>query len=307
MGKPLNIPDPEQGLPFCDVHCHVPWTEGTISNDKGMASLPSPERQIEELHERGGLFFITSSIDLNTTKAYLDFTRQHEGIYFTCGMGPQAVTYTKKQLFEASFEEWLNIIEKNADFPRLVAYGEIGLDFHHAKTTAQRTRQIDQLDRILSVVVDKGKPIVFHVRNAGPNDKDPTDASHPFNEPEAAARQILALVEAHGIEPSRVLFHCYSGPASLNDEIGSRGFFFSVPSSAFGFDKWYKVSMTLPVEQLMTETDAPFQHPRSMEPINTPSNARYAIAAIAQARGIDQETVANISVENAKKFFKISL
>ncbi|HME52251.1 MAG TPA: TatD family hydrolase [Candidatus Lokiarchaeia archaeon] len=305
MGKSLNIPEPEPGLSFCDVHCHVPWTEGTISSDKGMSSLPPPEMQIEELKERGGLFFISSSIDLNTTRSCLEFVKNHEEVYFTCGMGPQAVTYTKKQVFESQFEEWLSIMNEHADFSRLVAFGEIGLDFHHAKTSKQRERQINELDRILSIVVDKGKPIVFHVRNAGPNDKDPNDAGHPFNEPDAAARQILTLVETHGIEPSRVLFHCYSGPASLNDELAARGFWFSVPSSAFGFDRWYKVSMTLPVERLMTETDAPFQHPRSMEPINMPSNARYAIAVIAQARGLDQATVAGITLENAKKFFGI--
>lgn len=305
MGKSLNVQEPEPGLPFCDVHCHVPWTEGTISSDKGMSSLPLPEKQIEEMREQGGLFFISSSIDLDTTRTCLDFVKNHEGIYFTCGMGPQAVTYTKKPLFESRFEEWLSIINENIDFPRLLAFGEIGLDFHHAKTAKQRTRQINELDRILSIVVDKGKPIIFHIRNSGPGDKDPTDSGHPFNDPEAAAREVLTLVDAHGIAPSRVLFHCYSGPVTLNEELASRGFWFSVPSSAFSFEKWYKVSITLPVEQLMTETDSPFQHPRSMEPINMPSNARYAIAAIAHARSLDQETVAKKTVENARTFFGI--
>jgi len=92
----------------------------------------------------------------------------------------------------------------------------------------------------------------------------------------------------------------------MNGELARRGFWFSVPSSAFGIERWNKVSRTLPLDRLVTETDSPFQHPRSMEPVNMPANARYAIAAIAHARNMAQGIVAKKTVDNARSFFKIN-
>nr|MDO8112146.1 TatD family hydrolase [Candidatus Sigynarchaeota archaeon] len=303
MGKALNIPEPEPDLSFCDVHGHVPWIEGTFKSDAWGKTLASADKQHADFKKAGGVFFITCSIDLNSAVEILKFVEKHRDVCYSCGMAPQTVTYTKTKAYESEFKQWLDIIEKNGE--KIIAFGEIGLDFHHAKALGQRKRQIDELDRILSIVKGKKKPIVLHVRNAGPSDKDMGNPDHAFNQPDAAAREVVALLDKHGISPARVLFHCYSGPSSLNEELAKRGFFFSIPSSAFGFEKWFKVSTSLPLERIMTETDSPFQHPRSMEPINAPENARYAIAAIAHARGIDQKVVATTTLKNAKAFFKI--
>ncbi len=299
MGKRLEIPEPARGLTFVDTHCHVPWTEG-----RPHKAIPTPEQQLAAFKEAGGEFFITCSIDLESTLACAEFVRKHANdVYFSCGMAAQTVTYTPAERYRSEFTKWKDWVDAHGDL--IVAFGEIGLDFHHAKTLDKREHQVGGFREILAFLRDKKKPIVLHVRNAGPPDQDATHPDHPYNKPDAATKKVVELLDEAKMDLARVLFHCYSGPASANDELVKRGFMFSVPSSAYGFERWYKVSKTIPIDRLVTETDSPFQHPASMEPINAPRNARYAIAAIAHSHCVDQEKVAGITVKNARSFFGI--
>nr|MDO8086538.1 TatD family hydrolase [Candidatus Sigynarchaeum springense] len=297
MVKLLDVPEPEAGFPFVDTHCHV-----ADRAFKGL--LPSPEKQLSDYRTAGGQFLIVCSIDMESARTCLAFARSSKDVYFSCGWAPQTVTYTPIDKYEKDFGEWNRFLEANLAI--IVAFGEIGLDFHHAKTLEKRERQIEAFEKILSIVTSKKKPIVLHVRNAGPGDVDHSHPDHAYNKPEGALRVVLAKLDSYGVSPSTVLFHCYSGPASMNGELARRGFWFSVPSSAFGIERWNKVSRTLPLDRLVTETDSPFQHPRSMEPVNMPANARYAIAAIAHARNMAQGIVAKKTVDNARSFFKIN-
>jgi TatD DNase family protein len=296
MGKSLNVPEPEAGIPFVDTHCHV-----ADRNFRG--SLPSPAQQLADYRKAGGQFLIVCSIDIESTKDGLPFAKANERVYYTCGWAPQTVTHTAADKYRADFAKWLKFIDANVD--SILAFGEIGLDFHHAKTLERREQQIAVFDKILSIVAPKGKNIILHVRNAVSADVDQDHPDHAYNKPEGAVRVVIDMLAQHNVPPSTVLFHCYSGPESMNDELARSGFWFSVPSSAFGIEKWNKVSKTLPLDRLVTETDSPFQHPHSMEPVNTPANARYAIAAIAYARNIQQGLVAHKTVQNARTFFHV--
>ena len=296
MGKSLNVREPEAGIPFVDTHCHI-----ADRNFKG--SLPSPAKQLTDYRKAGGQFLVLCSIDIESAKDGLAFAKANERVYFTCGWAPQTVTYTAIAKYEKEYAEWVRLIENNEG--SILAFGEIGLDFHHAKTLEKRDRQIAELDRILTLVSPKKKPIVLHVRNAAPVDEDRGHPEHAYNKPDGAVRVIMEMLARHRIQPSTVLFHCYSGPATMNAELARMGFWFSVPSSAFGIEKWNKVSKTLPLDRLVTETDSPFQHPTSMEPENTPVNARYAVAAIAHARNVSQLDVGKKTVENARAFFHL--
>ncbi|MHA1684072.1 MAG: TatD family hydrolase [Promethearchaeota archaeon] len=296
MGKKLNIPEPEDNLPFIDTHCHVPWTEGKSRTGK-------PAKQLKDFLDVGGEFLITCSIDMKSAPLVANFARQNENVHFSCGMAPQTVTYTPRDDYEVEFGNWKEFSENNID--EIITFGEIGLDFHHAKTLEKRNLQVKEFKNILSFIVNKNKPVVLHVRNAGPADIDRDHPDHKFNNKDGAMNEILKQLKAHGINTNQTLFHCYSGPATMNDELAKMGFMFSVPSSAFGNNRWYKMSKSIPLHQLVTETDSPFQHPYLYKPTNVPSNARYSIAAIAHSHGIPQEEVAKATVENARRFFNI--
>ncbi|MFX0010193.1 MAG: TatD family hydrolase, partial [Candidatus Hermodarchaeota archaeon] len=84
-----------------------------------------------------------------------------------------------------------------------------------------------------------------------------------------------------------------------------QGYTLSVPSSAYGINKWRRVTKNSPLTSLVTETDSYYQHPYLRGPVNVPLNVKYSIAAIAFSHNIPQHKVSQITVENAIKFFNM--
>ena len=299
MPSKTNIPEPEDGLKFIDVHCHIPFPRP--KNDK----LPSDEVQYSNYFKLGGLYLITCSIDMKTLNLVLKFVKNKENIGFTCGWAPQTVTYTPKNKYEKEWKEWASYIKnKENDY---LAIGEIGLDFHHAKTLEKRNRQVKEFRKVLEITEDLEKPYVLHVRNAAENERDRYNQNHRFNKKDGANQEILKNLKEFNVKPEKVMWHCFSGPQEYGISLPKQGFMLSVPSSAYGYNRWQKVSKNSPIESLVTETDSYYQHPYQRGPINVPSNARYAIAAIAYSHGLSQSVVSEKTIINARNFFNLKI
>lgn len=300
MPKQIRIPEPEDGLNFIDVHCHLPFPRP--KNDH----LPSDDEQYSNFFRMGGLYLITSTIDLNTLKLTLNFKKDHERNYgFTCGWAPQTVTYTSKNKHDQYWKEWLEFVMSHPD--DYLGIGEVGLDFHHAKTLDKRNRQIEILDKIFEHTKDLNKPYILHVRNAAKHEFDPQNPKHRFNKNDGANKEILSMVKKHNIVPKRVMWHCFSGPEEYGRILPHQGFMLSVPSSAYGFERWRRVMNNSPLKSLVTETDSYYQHPYKRGPINIPSNVRYSIAAIAHSHDVSQKEVSKLTVQNAIDFFNLKI
>ncbi|GAH53416.1 unnamed protein product, partial [marine sediment metagenome] len=82
-------------------------------------------------------------------------------------------------------------------------------------------------------------------------------------------------------------------------------YYVSIPSSAYGFKRWRRNIKGIPLDKILTETDACMQHPFKMGAFNTPANVKYSIAAIAYVNNIKQKEVADQVLKNAKKLFGI--
>ena len=299
MPKKISIPEPEKGLKFIDAHCHLPFPRP--KNDK----LPSNEEQYTNYFKKGGLYLITCSIDMITLDLVLNFIENKKNIGFTCGWAPQTVTYTSKQKYQTEWKKWIDFILQNSE--KYLAIGEIGLDFHHAKTLEKRNKQIEELKKILEITKDLNKPYVLHVRNAAEHEYDRNNPKHRFNKKDGANKEVIRILKEFKIDPGSVLWHCFSGPEEYGRSLPNQGFMLSVPSSSYGFDRWRNVSKNSPLESLITETDAYYQHPYKRGPVNIPSNARYSIAAIAFSHNLPQKIVSEKTIENAKKFFNLRI
>lgn len=299
MPVKFNIPEPEAGLKFIDVHCHIPFPRP--KNDK----LPSDEEQYRNYFQVGGLYLITCSIDNITLDLVLDFIKNKKNIGFTCGWAPQTVTYTQKNKYDDEYKKWIDYIVNNPD--DYLAIGEIGLDFHHAKTLEKRNKQIDELKKILEVTRKLNKPYVLHVRNAAKHEFDRNNPKHRFNNKDGANKEIVRILKEFNINPKKVLWHCFSGPEEYGILLPNQGFMLSVPSSSYGFERWRRVSKNSPIENLLTETDAYYQHPYKRGPVNVPSNARYSISAIAHSHNLSQNEVSEKTIENAIRFFNLRI
>ncbi|MFW9879131.1 MAG: TatD family hydrolase [Candidatus Thorarchaeota archaeon] len=300
MPKKVLIPEPEDNLKFIDVHCHMPFFRPR--NDH----LPTDREQYFDYFKLGGQYLITSTIDINTLNLTLVFFKEdYKNFGFTCGWAPQNVTYTPKDKYETEWKKWVDYVKNHNE--EFLAIGEIGLDFHHAQTLEKRYKQIYVFKQILELTKDLDKPYVLHVRNAAEQELDRDNPKHRFNKRDGANKEILTILKEFNISPKKVLWHCFSGPEDYGKTLPNQGFIISVPSSAYGFDRWRRVSENSPLYSLVTETDSYYQHPYKRGPINVPSNVRYSIAAIAYSHNIAQKLVSERTVENALKFFNIEI
>jgi len=300
MPKKISIPEPEENLKFIDVHCHLPFPRP--KNDR----LPLDQKQYLDYLKMGGIYLITSTIDMLTLNLTTKFMKQKaKNFGFTAGFAPQTITYTPKQQYDSEWKSWVEYIQNNQE--KYLAIGEIGLDFHHAKTLEKRNRQVEVFKEILEITKDFNKPYVLHVRNAAEHEFDRQHPKHRFNKRDGANKEILNILKEFKINPENVIWHCFSGPEEYGRTLPNQGFMLSVPSSAYGFDRWRKITKFSPLESLVTETDAYYQHPYKRGPINVPSNVRYSIAAIAYSHNMPQKLVSEKTVENAKKFFNLEI
>ncbi len=300
MPKKIVIPEPEPGLNFIDVHCHLPFHRP--KNDR----LPSDKEQYLSFFKMGGHYLITSTIDMQTLSLTLNFMKEFDKNFgFTCGWAPQTVTYTPKNKYVKEWQEWVNYIEANQE--KYLAIGEIGLDFHHAKILEKREKQVEEFRKIIEITRNLNKPYVLHVRNAAEHEFDRQHPKHRFNKKDGANKEILKILNEFKIIPQRVLWHCFSGPEEYGRNLPKQGFKLSVPSSAYGFNRWCRVTKFSPLESLLTETDSYYQHPYKRGPLNVPSNVRYSIAAIAYSHNIPQTLVSEKTIENAINFFNLKI
>ena len=299
MPSQYKVPEPEAGLKFIDAHCHIPFPRPR--NDK----LPSNDQQYKDYLRMGGVYLITCSIDIITLNLVLDFIKGKKNIGFTCGWAPQTVTYTQKSKHSEQYKKWIEYILNNPE--KYLAIGEIGLDFHHAKTLDKRNKQVEIFKKILASTTELDKPYVLHVRNAAKHEFDRNNPKHRFNNNDGANKEIIRILKEFKINSKKVLWHCFSGPEEYGRSLPNHGFMLSVPSSSYGVDRWRNATKNSPIEYLVTETDAYYQHPYKRGPVNVPSNARYSISAIAYSHNLSQNEVSEKTVDNAKNFFNLEI
>ena len=258
MSKMSKIPDrvplePIKNLPLIDGHCHIPW------NAPPPQGLLSYEDQYALFFDEKGQFLISCSTDTETYEILKKFTQTHPNMGFTAGWAPQNEVYMKSHEHTMQFERYLEYL--NFDTSSYLGIGEIGLDFHHAKSLPQRNDQIKYFRLIIQKTMHLNKPYILHVRNPAENDQDSEHPNHEFNANDAANQQIWNILNEEKIPLSSVIWHCYSGPKSWSKRLLDAGCYLSVPTSAFGKNRWRKLIENAPINQLLTETDSPYQHP----------------------------------------------
>lgn len=300
MTKKIIIAEPEEGLKFIDTHCHLPFPRPQ-KNDK----LPPDELQYKQYLENGGVYLITSSIDNATLKLIQNFIKGKNKIGYTCGWAPQTVTYTPEKKYNEEWKKWIDFVINNSK--NFLGIGEIGIDFHHAKTLEKRTKQVLELEKIFELTLDLDKPYILHVRNAAKNELDIENPNHKFNHYDGATKEILRILEEFNIKSSKVMWHCFSGPDEYGLSLSEQGYKLSVPSSAYGNNKWRRVTAKSSLDSLVTETDSYYQHPYLHGPLNVPLNVRYSIAAISYTHNISQVDVSTKTVHNALEFFNLDI
>ena len=198
-------------------------------------------------------------------------------IYSMIGIYPsEAKTYT---------QQVENKMIELAKSPKVVAVGEIGLDYYWDKSFVDLQKEV--FIKQINLANKLNLPIVVHYREAH---KDCFD-----------------ILKEHN-KGSKILFHCFSGSVEFMCECVKQGWLIALGGVVTFKNavKMKEVAREVPLDKLVLETDAPYLTPvpyRGKE--NKPAYVRYVAEEIAQIRGISLEEIIDITTRNAEEFFGI--
>jgi TatD DNase family protein len=247
-----------------DTHCHL--------NDS--IAFPDPAAVLEESRKAGVWRVFVVGVDAEDGQRAIDLAEAYEEVFAIVGWHPNYTsTYSPTGLKR---------IESMLAHPKVVALGEIGLDFHwqYATLDEQRSALFDQLDLAASTE----KPVVFHCREAYP--------------------ALLDILESRAKLP--YLIHCFAGDPCDATRAVALDCYFGVdgPITYKKSTQLREIFVSLSRDRIVVETDSPYMSP---EPFrgkpNKPANVGLVNSALAAALGISSEECAALTTENAARFF----
>lgn len=264
-------------MELVDVHSHL--DDSRFKEDL--------DEVIERAREAEVKFIITSGVNPSTNRAVLKLQEKYSDIVkVSFGVYPiDAIIEKISDAGEESnlrFVEEFNVdnelkwIEENKDF--CVAIGECGLDYKVVEGYNDEQKEVFAKVIELSKKIDK--PLVIHSRKA----------------------ELDAIDMMESMNCKKVLMHCFNGKKSLIKRCVELGWSFSVPPIITRLDHFKMLVEMVPLEQLMTETDAPYLSPEAGTR-NESANVRVTIKEIAKIKELPEEEVAEKLFDNAKEMF----
>ncbi|MEW5747150.1 MAG: TatD family hydrolase [Nitrospirota bacterium] len=257
-----------------DTHCHLEMD--AFDRDR--------EEVIRRAREAGLDALITIGSDFEGCKGAVEIARKYDFVYATVGIHPHDAKDFGDEVFDR-IKEWTGISRQGASrSSKVVAVGEIGLDYHydHSPREVQREVFIKQLQ----YAKEADLPVVVHSREA----KEDT----------------LRILETSGIRKG--VMHCFSGDREMAERVLMMGLHISIagPVTFKKATQLQEVAKLIPDEYLLVETDAPYLAPephrgKRNEPAYVVNTARF----IAQLRGVSFEDIDRITTVNAKRLFGI--
>lgn len=263
-------------IQYFDTHTHL--FDAVFQND-----LPDV---IERAREAGVAWFIVPATDLATSRAAIQLADSYENIFAAVGVHPHEAAAAN----DAVFKE----LEELVSHPKVVAIGEIGLDYHYNFSPVEK--QKDVFIHQLQLSAEKNKPVIIHTREAM------ADTRHLVDD-------VLQKNPQWNIGgdkfPGRGVFHCFPGTAAEARELRSQGFWVSFPGIVtFKKSSALDVVMELGHEQILLETDSPYMTPVPFRGTRNESMHLPLIGKkIAEALSMSEEEVASATTRNAKKLF----
>jgi TatD DNase family protein len=260
-------PGGSAGPEWVDAHCHL--------DDVGGGEAASLRSALQRARAAGVGRMVTIGTDLATSRAAVGIAAAHEGVWAAVGVHPHdATTLTPEALDE---------LEALASDPRVVAIGEIGLDYF--RDLSPRDVQQEAFRRQLALARRLGRPVVIHMRDAH--------------------RDVFGILEDTG-PPERLVFHCFSGgPADAARALTLGGFVsFAGNISYKNARELREACAVVPLDRLLVETDSPYLAPvpHRGKP-NEPAFVPAVGAAVAAAAGVPVEAIASASSANATLVF----
>jgi TatD DNase family protein len=209
--------------------------------------------------------------DLDDARRNLELAHRHKSIRPAAGLYP-----TMLDLGMAS--ALVDFIQQNRS--RLVAIGEVGLDYWKVKEPGERELQRDIFGRFISLSKKLDLPLNVHSRSAG--------------------RHAVELLLGCGAV--KVQMHAFDGKTGAALRAVEAGYFFSIPPSVVRSRQKQKLVRRLPLASLLVETDSPVLGP-DPGARNEPANLKLVLDAIAEIKELDREAVVEQVLENTRRLY----
>jgi TatD DNase family protein len=235
------------------------------------------DAMIQRARQAGVTAFVTIGCDLTTSRSAVTLADRHADIYASIGVHPHEVKHIR--------DDWYDELRRLAQHAKVVAYGEIGLDYHynHSPPKDQRERFREQIQ----LARDLHLPVVIHTR-------------------EAQEDTISILKEEKASEVGGV-FHCFSGDAWLAKDALDLGFYLSF-SGILTFNNatmLREIAKQTPLDRVLIETDCPYLTPvphRGKR--NEPAFVSHVARQLAEIHpDLSLERIEEATTENAKRLF----
>lgn len=251
-------------MAFADVHTHLDHPMFADDFDTVIARAK----------KAGVAAIISNGTSPKSNRAVLDLARRYDIVKPALGIHPEDAHAAmpgcgKKELAGMPFspepfdvDEELAFIRKNKN--KIIAVGECGLDLHWVK--GHLDEQIGIFRKHIELARKIKKPIIVHTRDA--------------------EKESLDLLEEMGAK--RVLLHAFGGSKRLMLRAASLGFSLSIPPSIKRSSHFQMIAREVNINQLLTETDAPFLGP-VREKRNEPANVALVVDEIAKMKGFTTE------------------
>lgn len=254
---------------YFDTHAHL--DDEQFDADRAQAIARAGEAEVR--------LIVNVGCNVASAEKTLELTRKYPFIYGVVGMHP----HDAKDLDEDGFKK----LREMAVQPKIVAVGEIGLDYHYDHSPRDVQRAVFR--RMIGLAREVGRPIVIHDREAH--------------------EDVLTIVREEKACEVGGIFHCYSGSWQMAKDLLKEGFYLSVagPVTFANARKLLEVVKEAPLERLLIETDCPYLAPVPYRgKRNEPAYVVKVAEMIASIRGLSTEEVARATQENGKRVFRIN-
>ncbi|WP_442597346.1 TatD family hydrolase [Neobacillus sp. D3-1R] len=234
---------------------------------------------MERAQEAGVSNIVVVGFDRPTITKAMELAEAHDFIYACVGWHPvDAIDMTDEDL------DW---IEELAKHPKVVAIGEMGLDYHWDKSPHDIQKEVFRKQIRLAKKVKL--PIVIHNR-------------------EATSDIVDILREENAAEVGGIM-HCFSGSVEVAKQCLEMNFYISLggPVTFKNAKKPKEVALEIPLNKLLIETDCPYLTPHPYRgQRNEPSYVKLVAEQIAEIKGMTLEEIAQATSDNAKRIFGIN-
>ncbi|MCI5679377.1 MAG: TatD family hydrolase [Bacteroidales bacterium] len=228
----------------------------------------------ELLPASGVSHVINIGCDVKSSEMSIRLADKYDYIYAAVGVHPH-------ELYDMS-SQTIAKLKKLSEHPKVVAIGEIGLDYYY--DTHPRELQRFWFRQQLRLAEEVNKPVIIHSREA--------------------SQETFDIIQSTNIRRGSI--HCYSGSAQMAQDYVKMGFHIGV-GGVVTFSNAKKLVETveaIPIESILIETDCPYLAPNpNRGKRNDSTNLKYIVEKIAEIKKMTPEDVAKITENNAKSLF----